>query len=142
MEGRKEDGTFAEGHKLAPGRKPSVFQSYGARAEHYLTTLTRSQILAIGGDAVELDKYSSFDALVLEQLANTFKTPKFVDPHMERERMFDRAIGKPKQALTGGDEDDKPLFPQNIGLVVINATTGLADTDPGSLLTVKRPEEI
>lgn len=98
-EGRNPDGTFAEGNKEGLGRKPSVFQSYSDRAGHFLETLTRSQILAIGDDSVALDKYSSFDALVLEQLANTFRKPKLIDPTAERERLFDRANGKANQAV-------------------------------------------
>lgn len=99
-EGRNPDGTFAEGNREGLGRKPSVFQSYGDRASHFLETLTRSQILAIGDDPIALDKYSSFDALVLEQLANTFRKPKFLDPQAERERLFDRANGKAAQSVS------------------------------------------
>lgn len=119
--GRKPDGTFAEGHKLATGRKPSIFQGYGDRAEHFLQTLTRSQILALSDDPIKLDAYSSFDAMILEQLANTFRKPKFNDPAMERERLMDRAHGKPKQPLTGGDDGDKPLIPSTIEIVLKSA---------------------
>lgn len=95
------------------GRPRSVFQDYTPRAAHFLQTLTRSQILAIVSDPKKLDEYSSFDTIVLEHIANCFALDK--NPltqgfaSAERERLMDRTTGKPKQALTGGDEHDAPI---------------------------------
>lgn len=35
------------------------------------------------------------------------------------QEICDRAYGKPKQAITGGDEDDKPLFPSKIEIELV-----------------------
>ncbi len=35
------------------------------------------------------------------------------------QEICDRAYGKPKQALTGGDEDDKPLIPEKIEIILV-----------------------
>lgn len=109
MEGRKEDGTFAEGHKLATGRPKSVFQDFSPRAGHFLQTLTRSQILTIAASDTEMDKYSAFDTSVILHLANMLKGKDDQFAATERERLMDRTTGKPKQALTGGDEHDMPI---------------------------------
>lgn len=37
------------------------------------------------------------------------------------QEICDRAYGKPKQALTGGDDDDKPLFPSKIEIELVHA---------------------
>lgn len=41
------------------------------------------------------------------------------------QEICDRAYGRPKQTLTGGDEDDKPLIPEKIEVVFVrpNAVT-------------------
>lgn len=38
-----------------------------------------------------------------------------------RAEIIDRTEGKPKQALTGGDEEDKSLIPSRIEIVAIDA---------------------
>lgn len=43
------------------------------------------------------------------------------------QEICDRAYGKPKQALTGGDEDDKPLIPDKIE-IVLKASDAVRDT--------------
>lgn len=109
-----------------------MFQDYTPRAAHFLTTLTRSQILGIVSDPKKLDEYSSFDTIVLEHIANCFVLDK--NPltqgfaSAERERLMDRTTGKPKQALTGGDEDDTPLFPQKVEIVLVAAKPKDSDT--------------
>lgn len=35
------------------------------------------------------------------------------------QEICDRAYGRPKQALTGGDDDDKPLIPEKIEIVFV-----------------------
>jgi hypothetical protein len=104
------------------GRPKSIFQDYGPRAEHFLKKLTRSQILALGDNPDRLDAdYSSFDAGVIMHLANWLRGDRFAPE--ERERLLDRTVGKPKQALTGGDEGDKPLIPDKIEIVLKKAPT-------------------
>lgn len=44
------------------------------------------------------------------------------------QEICDRAYGKPKQALTGGNEDDKPLFPQRVELVAVDRAVTPSDT--------------
>jgi len=94
------------------GRPKSIFQDLGPRRAHFLETLSRDEILALVDDDTRLGKYSGFDAQILLGLADTLrKTPEDkLDPGKERERMYDREIGKPPQtvALQGGDPD-KPI---------------------------------
>lgn len=44
------------------------------------------------------------------------------------QEICDRAYGKPKQALTGGDDDDKPLFPTKVEIELVRSTTKDPDT--------------
>lgn len=83
------------------GKPPSIFQDLPYRREHFLKTLTRSEILTIAASDERLDEYSSFDAQVLIGLADTLKrTPEEkLDPSHERERLYDRSIGKAAQTV-------------------------------------------
>lgn len=60
--------------------------------------------------------------LVTEAMGNTAE-PKTALAFIQE--ICDRAYGKPKQALTGGDDDDKPLIPEKIEIVLVkpNATS-------------------
>lgn len=40
------------------------------------------------------------------------------------QEICDRAYGKPKQALTGGDDGDKPLFPESVQVNLVRNSTG------------------
>lgn len=87
-----------------------MFQDYTPRAGHFLQTLTTKQILALSDDPDKLDaEYSSFDGMVIRHLANTLRKGNDEFAAQERERLMDRTTGKPKQALTGGDETDAPI---------------------------------
>lgn len=46
------------------------------------------------------------------------------------QEICDRAYGKPKQALTGGDDDDKSLIPDRIEIVLVKPN---AASDTGSV---------
>lgn len=54
--------------------------------------------------------------LVKEGMENT-RDPKMALQFIQE--ICDRAYGKPKQALTAGDEDDKPLFPEKIEIILV-----------------------
>lgn len=106
------------------GRPPGIFQDFNARKSHIMKTLSRSQILALDADPERMGReYSSFDCVVIPHCANLLrndsKSREFAA--LERERSLDRDVGKPKQALTGGDEDDKPLIPNKIEIVLRRA---------------------
>lgn len=110
LKGRDEKGLFAPGNKIGQGRTRSVFQDYTPRAAYFLQTLTTAQILGLSVDLEKLDKdYSSFDGMVLRHLGNMLRKGNDEFAAQERERLMDRTTGKPKQALTGGDEDDAPI---------------------------------
>jgi hypothetical protein len=83
------------------GSKPLIFQTLNARREHYLTTLTRQEIIDTAASDAALDLYSSWDAQVLIGLAETLeRTPKnMLNPANERERLYDRTIGKAAQNI-------------------------------------------
>lgn len=57
--------------------------------------------------------------LVKEAMGNA-KDPKTALAFIQE--ICDRAYGKPKQALVGGDEDDKPLIPDKIEIILKHAT--------------------
>lgn len=83
------------------GRPPSVFQSLNDRRSHFLEKFTRSEILAIAADDKRLDDFSSFDAQILIGLSDILKrTPdSILNPSQERERFYDRTIGKASQSI-------------------------------------------
>lgn len=83
------------------GRPPNVFQSLNDRRAHFLETLSRSEILEIADNDTRLDEYSSFDSQILLGLADTLKrTPvEMLNPSQERERFYDRTIGKAAQTV-------------------------------------------
>lgn len=53
----------------------------------------------------------------------------------------DRIDGKVPQTL-GQSDEDAPLFPPSVSLIVVDAAAGIADQDTESLLTDQRPEEV
>lgn len=53
--------------------------------------------------------------LVKEALSNS-RDPRTALAFIQE--ICDRAYGKPKQALTGGDEDDRPLIPDKIEIIL------------------------
>ena len=98
MSGRESDGTFGAGNKLSPGRPPSVFASQNDVADRLLQKYPPSEIIAIAGDPVRLDKEcSSFQAMIMIQLANALSARDNNDNALERERLLDRVVGKPIQ---------------------------------------------
>lgn len=89
-----------------------------------LDGLTKSQLIA---------KLANPDLPVRDEIIykNAYNALMAIDQEFaaqERERLFDRTDGKPKQALTGGDEDDKPLFPQRVELVAVDRAVTPSDT--------------
>lgn len=100
MSQRENNGTFAAGNRLSPGRPPSVFASQNDVADRLLQKYAPSEIIAIAGDPVRLDKEcSSFQAMILIQLANALSARDNNDNALERERLLDRVVGKPMQRV-------------------------------------------
>lgn len=89
------------------GRPKGVFHTLSDKRSHFLTTLTRAQILAIAASSEKLDEYTAFEAQVLLGLAETLmETPENkLDPSAAREKLYDRELGKPGQPLGGGSEN-------------------------------------
>ena len=119
---RDAGGLFAKGNTLSPGRPKSIFQDLGPRRAHFLETLSRDEILALVDDDTRLGKYSGFDAQILLSLADTLrKTPEDkLDPGKERERLYDRMVGKPKETI------------EHQGGVQITVVTGVPEPDATS----------
>lgn len=72
----------------------SGLQPYTKRAEHYLNTLKPSEIILIAGDPIKLDKYTSWDAIVLKRLAACLNSPR-AEERLEVESLLNRKEGKP-----------------------------------------------
>jgi hypothetical protein len=85
--------------KNATGRKPSAFSGFSDRASHYLEKLSKAEILALASNDEALEKISSFDCLVVMQLAAALDRNDKLNLAAERERLYDRVIGKPKQSV-------------------------------------------
>ncbi len=89
------------------GRPPSVFAGFADRATHLLEKLSRAEIIRISEDEAELNKYPSFDCLVIRQLANALQAGKDQPQILmdEREKLYDRVMGKAvsRTELTGKD---------------------------------------
>lgn len=79
------------------GRPVGIFHTLGDRRAHFLATLSRGEILALAADDKRLDsEYKAFDAQVIIGLAESLEhTPDDkLDPSKERERLYDRELGK------------------------------------------------
>jgi hypothetical protein len=87
------------------GRNRAVFQDFPQRASHYLEKLSKSEILALASNDEKLDKLSSFDCLVIMQLAGALDRNDKLNLAAERERLYDRVMGKAvsRTELTGKD---------------------------------------
>lgn len=97
--GRDAKGLFAAGNSLG-GRKPSIWANQADVAERLLNKYTPSEIVAIASDPVRLDKEcSSFQAMILIQLANALSARDNGDMALERERLLDRHGGKAVQRV-------------------------------------------
>ena len=82
------------------GRPPSVFASQNDVADRLLQKYTPSEIIAIAGDPARLDaECSSFQAMIMIQLANALSARNNNDNALERERLLDRVVGKPLQKV-------------------------------------------
>lgn len=127
------------------GRRPSIFQSLNDRREYFLEKYTRSQILEIAEDDKKLDKHSSFDAKVLIGLSDALKrTPvEMLNPSLERERLYDRTIGKSSQTVDINHNGSIAVFTADIspitdfirGITLSGTSSEIqADVPSGSLL--------
>lgn len=88
------------------GKPPGVFSTFSDTASRILKELSREEIIAISDDEARLNTYPAFQCLVIRQLAGALKSNSG-DPDLvaERERLFDRTMGKPtnKTELSGKD---------------------------------------
>ena len=102
------------------GRPPSVFAGLSDRRSHYLKTLSRDEIIRIASDDTELNKVSSFDAMVLIGLAEALKeTPEEkLDPSAAREKLYDREIGRAAQNLNVDHTGAVAVFSVNLSPLV------------------------
>jgi hypothetical protein len=86
------------------GRPPSIWASQADVAARLLEKYTPGEIVAIADDPKRLDKEcSSFQAMIMIQLANALSARKDGDMALERERLLDRHGGKAvsRTELTG-----------------------------------------
>jgi hypothetical protein len=83
------------------GRPPGVFHTLSDKRSHFLTTLSRAEILAIAKDEKRLDEYTAFEAQVLLGLAETLMDipEDKLNPSAAREKLYDREIGKAAQPV-------------------------------------------
>ena len=146
---REPNGDWKKGHTGNPrGRPPSVFASQNDVADRLLQKYSPSEIIAIAGDPARLDaECSSFQAIILIQLANALSARNNNDNALERERLLDRVVGKPLQKveqkisvsietenalLEGRRRVAKARAPLDVSYSVIQEVTNLSE--PGANL--------
>ena len=112
---------FEVGNNLG-GRKASVWASQADVSDMLLARYTPEEIIALAGDTKRMsEELSSFQAIILIQLANALSARDNNDNALERERLLDRVVGKPvsRTELTG--KNGAPLQ--------INVITGVNAVD-------------
>ena len=112
---------FPEDYK-SPGRPASVWAGQADVSERLLNKYTPEEIIALAGDTKRMsEELSSFQAIILIQLANALSARDNNDNALERERLLDRVVGKPvsRTELTG--KNGAPLQ--------INVITGVNAVD-------------
>ena len=118
---REPNGDWKKGHTGNPaGRPPSVFASQNDVADRLLKKYTGEEIRALAADPKRCAKeLSSFQEMIIIQLANALNARDNNDNALERERLLDRVVGKPvsRTELTG-----KNGAPLNINVITgVNA---------------------
>jgi hypothetical protein len=94
-------GRFTKGNRANPTGKngfSSGLAPYGQRAVHYLNKFNVSEIIAIAADPKKLDKYPSWDSIVIKRLAACVTGKP--DERLEFESLLNRIEGKPKENKT------------------------------------------
>ena len=112
---------FPEEYK-SPGRPPSIWAGQADVSDALLRKYTPEEIIALASDTKRMSKeLSSFQAIILIQLANALSARDNNDNALERERLLDRVVGKPvsRTELTG--KNGAPLQ--------INVITGVNAVD-------------
>ena len=112
---------FEVGNTLG-GRKASIWASQADVSDMLLARYTPEEIIALAGDTKRMsEELSSFQAIILIQLANALSARDNNDNALERERLLDRVVGKPvsRTELTG--KNGAPLQ--------INVITGVNAVD-------------
>jgi len=88
---------FEVGNHLG-GRKASIWASQADVSDMLLARYTPEEIIALAGDTGRMSReLSSFQAIILIQLANALSARDNNDNALERERLLDRVVGKPIQ---------------------------------------------
>src|ERR1019366_5759060 len=88
---RAPGGRFAIGNSGGAGRPPSVFAGHADIGDMLLARYTPEQIIELAGDTKRMSKeLSSFQAMILIQLANALDARNNNDNALERERLLDR----------------------------------------------------
>ena len=97
--GRDNKGLFAAGNALG-GRTKSVWSNQADVAERLLNKYTGEEIRALASDPARCAKeLSSFQEMIIIQLANALNARGDSDMALERERLLDRHGGKPMQRV-------------------------------------------
>lgn len=123
-------------HRIAPGEvinpegkngHTKHWQPYGIRAKHWLDKLTFAALRALSQDIDEMDKLSSYDAIIIRHLANTLSGD---DIRQEREALLDRIEGKPKTTLEMGAIPGGAPIQVEVTRTVVRPKSRLDDADP------------
>ena len=85
------------------GRPPGVFHTFADTASRLLEAHSRDEILAIADSDERLSQLRSFESMVLLQLANSLRRGD-LNLTIERERMYDRIMGKAAQQVNINQE--------------------------------------
>ena len=95
---------WVKGHKSTGGRPASIWAGQADVSDALLRKYTPEEIIELAGDTKRMSKeLSSFQAIILIQLANALSARDNNDNALERERLLDRVVGKPvsRTELTG-----------------------------------------
>lgn len=132
-ETRDEAGRFLPGKSGNPSGMAQTWQPFGVRCQYWLNKMTRKELRELAQNEDEMDKLSSYDAMVITALVGA-QVGK--DRGRERERVLDRIEGKAKQLTEVTGKDGKDLIPDRTAescRVVEDIVTELAAAKRGSM---------
>ena len=119
---------FQPGQSGNPAGSQSPGAKLNARLDYWLHKRSVGELKALVLNTEEWDNLPSIDGLLARRLHKAMQengeTKDFV-------AILEFYAGKPKQALTGGDETDKPLIPSTIEIILKSASRASdADRNP------------
>lgn len=120
---------WVEGQSGNPAGGQSAGAKLNRRLDQWLHNKTVGEIKRIIDTPEEWDNLPSIDGLLARRLSNGLAESK--DNTKDFTAILEFYAGKPKQALTGGDEEDKPLFPSKVEVELVR--TIIKDTNSGSV---------